>query len=226
MKITEEKLKGLCEGIDKSIWDVGNEALYSLCKKYPKHEKDSEIIAKVWLVGRSYAAAIERNKVKKEDKLENDVFYTTKVVECFKKPKLDIDLHELEKHKQLTRTSLPEVLCLHKYLVDEVQKIAKQENRSLCSKYLHFHKPELFFIYDSRAASALRLLEGIVGKSDRPKGECDYDYAKFCYGAMKLVDWVGREVGKQITPRQLDNLLLNIPAAKQSGDVIPSENVD
>ena len=45
-----------------SPWDLGNEVLYSLCHDYPKHDRGDAIIAKIWLIGRSYAAAIERRK--------------------------------------------------------------------------------------------------------------------------------------------------------------------
>jgi hypothetical protein len=46
----------------KSVWDLGNDILYEMCEKYPGHDEDNEIIAKIWLIGRSYAAAIERRK--------------------------------------------------------------------------------------------------------------------------------------------------------------------
>ena len=42
------------------VWDLGNKVLYDLCSSYPYHKTDEEIIAKIWLIGRSYAAAIER----------------------------------------------------------------------------------------------------------------------------------------------------------------------
>jgi hypothetical protein len=49
-----------------SIWDLGNQVLYSLCQDHPGHDHGDAIVAKVWLIGRSYAAAIERRKNAKD----------------------------------------------------------------------------------------------------------------------------------------------------------------
>jgi hypothetical protein len=46
-------------------WKFGNDILYQLCHDQPKHNDDSVIIAKIWLIGRSYAAAFERRKDRK-----------------------------------------------------------------------------------------------------------------------------------------------------------------
>ena len=43
-------------------FDIGNDVLYQMCEKYPSHTNEEEIIGKIWLIGRSYAAAIERAK--------------------------------------------------------------------------------------------------------------------------------------------------------------------
>ena len=51
---------------EETRWDFGNGILYEMCKEYPKHEKEDVIVGKIWLIGRSYAAAIERRKNKDE----------------------------------------------------------------------------------------------------------------------------------------------------------------
>jgi len=43
-------------------WKFGNDILYKLCQDFPKHDTSSQIVGKIWLIGRSYAAAIERRK--------------------------------------------------------------------------------------------------------------------------------------------------------------------
>ncbi len=55
------------------IWDAGNEVLYRLCTDKPARSEDDVIIAKTWLVGRAYAAAVERRRI--NDGLSNDHFY-------------------------------------------------------------------------------------------------------------------------------------------------------
>ena len=59
VELTKEKVNTAIAGND---WDLGNKILYDMCQQYPFHNKSSEVIAKVWLIGRSYAAAIERRK--------------------------------------------------------------------------------------------------------------------------------------------------------------------
>ncbi|MFC1785893.1 hypothetical protein ACFLZA_00835, partial [Candidatus Neomarinimicrobiota bacterium] len=77
------------ENIDNAIqsneWDFGNEVLYELCKKNFEHKEDDKIIAKVWLIGRAYAAAIERRKNKTDI---NDDFYVEKVAPIFQNSRL------------------------------------------------------------------------------------------------------------------------------------------
>ena len=43
-------------------------------------------------------------------------------------------------------------------------KISGLNKRSLASKYLHFHVPELFYIFDSRAYDAMRNSELLSAK--------------------------------------------------------------
>ncbi len=56
-----------------SVWDLSNEILYDMCRIYPEHDTHEKIIAKIWLIGRSYAASIER---KKNAAQIGDSFYT------------------------------------------------------------------------------------------------------------------------------------------------------
>jgi hypothetical protein len=63
-----------------SLWDFGNEVLYDLCKNNFDHKDSAKILSKVWLIGRSYSAAIERRRNKDEI---NDDFYIDKVVPEF-----------------------------------------------------------------------------------------------------------------------------------------------
>ena len=43
-------------------WEFGNSILYQMCKDNPKHDQADVVVGKIWLIGRSYAAAIERRK--------------------------------------------------------------------------------------------------------------------------------------------------------------------
>jgi len=64
------------------------------------------------------------------------------------------------------------------YLTDIFTKISGIEKRSLSSKYLHFHFPDLFFLYDSRAVtSSRRLLPRF--KAEIPPKNVDKEYGNF-----------------------------------------------
>jgi hypothetical protein len=51
-------------------WQLGNEVLYRLCEEHPRHDSDDSIIAKFWLIGRAYAAAVERRKKSRDNDKE------------------------------------------------------------------------------------------------------------------------------------------------------------
>ena len=48
--------------ITNSRWEYGNSVLYRMCEEEPEHKQIDVIVGKIWLIGRSYAAAIERRK--------------------------------------------------------------------------------------------------------------------------------------------------------------------
>ena len=49
---------------ESSKWAYANSILYEMCSKTPLHNDADVIVGKIWLIGRSYAAAIERRKNK------------------------------------------------------------------------------------------------------------------------------------------------------------------
>lgn len=213
-----EHWKKLYKDRNHSVWNLGNEYLYDLCKEHPKHIHDDEIIAKVWLIGRAYAVALERRKEKTADE-SNEEFYAKRIVPSFKKIGLDERIKKLRKHQRLEWENLEDVLRLHFYLSKKLAKITKQTNRSFNSKYLHFHMPELFLIYDSRAQNALNALKfsreyqtpDRVRKLIQSKSKkIDLSYAKFCVKCLHFRSVVEEQKKEKISLRMLDNILLAI----------------
>ncbi len=189
----------------KKEWGLGNTVLYNLCKKHPFHIKDEEIRAKIWLIGRSYAASIERRKIKKKI---NDDFYdyvTDKFIEFNIAKNFDEKLKKL-KNKEFNENSLKEILIIHKELMDFFKNITGLEKRSLASKYLHFHIP-IFPIYDSRAKNSIRKI--VKGKVEESKLIGDKEYSKFCYKILFLYDYVRDKTDKNPTLREIDTFLVN-----------------
>lgn len=194
-----------------SIWDHGNKILYDLCKDNFHHIEINKVISKVWLIGRAYSVAIERRKNKNE---KNDDFYINKVPQVFIDSEIDFFLNMLRVNDKLTNENLSLVLKSHKVLVDKVYSITEFENRSFCSKYLHFHLPDLFFIYDSRAVNSLSKFISKIPNSMTTEiinhNIVDVEYAKFVCKSLIIKQEIQDRYGVDLTLRQFDNLLLNI----------------
>lgn len=192
--------------VSESCWDLGNQTLYDLCKHHPLHEKHSEIIAKVWIIGRSYAAAIERRKPQNVVLDEN--FYIDKVAPKIRRSGIDSWFDELRKYREINENSLPILLSTHLELTNLFNDISGLDKRSLASKYLHFHFPHLFYIYDSRALIGLSTLKKYTGRVGRSKFISDNDYRKLFEKCIALRICIERKYEKKFSPRQIDNLLL------------------
>lgn len=180
--------------------------LYQLCRDYPDHESPEVITAKVWLIGRSYAAAIERGRTMEED---GDSFYESKVVPKIQASSLDEQIHTVKQFKEIARESIPTILRTHKYLTDLFAEISGKDKRSLASKYLHFHCPALFFLYDSRAARGARVLYPRF-RPELPDGKVDQEYAKFFLRLVTMREDILRKEGQLLSTREIDNILINI----------------
>jgi hypothetical protein len=201
-KVTKEVVR---KALANCAWDLGNAVLYDLCKEHPAHKTNREIIAKVWLIGRSYAAAIERHRIKKRV-LKGDNFYEGEVLPKMKRARID------KWFAQLKKEPTPETaVAVHSKLTELFHKITKLEKRSLASKYLHFHLPSLFFIYDSRAIKAIRKITPSAEKILPPSLCCkdsDKEYAQFYRRCLWLQNDLKTRLGRKLSPRQLDKVLL------------------
>lgn len=199
--------------IDAALDDGGdlflhvNRVLYELCAAHPRHTDKAEVIGKVFLIGRTYAAAIERRRDTKG--VNNDRFYTDYVAEALIHSSVDADLDALNRERSVTDRNLPSVLSAHDRLVRVLARLTKLKKRSLASKYLHFHRPALFFIKDSRAWQSLRRLTPRIPVPAGLRG-LDRDYTPFCLRMVWLRDEVRTAFGRSLTPRQLDRLLLGM----------------
>lgn len=196
------------------VWDLANKVLYDLCSKHPFHNKDDEIIAKVWLIGRSYSAAIERRKNKREGS-NGGGFYEKEVGPKIRRSEIDKWFARLKKEP----ASVVNAIEIHHKLTKLFQKMTELGKRSLASKYLHFHFKNLFFIYDSRSAASLR---GITPRSDKQlgkfssknfqlkKSKSDKTYANFFRRCLWLQEDLKKLLGYKPSPRELDKLFLHI----------------
>ena len=199
------------------VWTFANDLLYRLCREHPEHNKPEVVIAKIWLIGRTYAAAIERRRNKQ---LDNDSFYERKVAPCLMSARLDLDgqLGRLGKYEGIDARSIGAVLAAHKKLLDTLNRLTQLNKRSLASKYLHFHCPDLFYLYDTRAVIGLRRIKPGARVTLAVSGKNDFDpeYARFALKLLDLQEQVARDFRQRLTPRQLDRLLLKLAAERRT----------
>jgi hypothetical protein len=192
--------------------DLANEVLYELCQQYPRHDDPGAIYAKILLIGRSHAAAIERRD--KDLEIPNDEFYERKVVPGIQRSSLDEWIDQAAATPGVTAESLHVLLSVHSKLTRLFARLTDREQRSLASKYLHFHLPEHFFLYDTRAVRALGFLKGVIGKRFVVPKNARYDieYERLVRKCLKLRIEALKLGIAPLTPRSVDNLLLRVYA--------------
>lgn len=133
----------------------------------------------------------------------------SRVAPIIVKSKIDDKIENLKSIPNLSFDSLAQILDAHEYVTNVFRKISGLEKRSLASKYLHFHVPNLIFIYDSRAVRGLREFSDIIGRiSHNRNGAGDKPYRVFAEKCLKLRDHISKEHQIHLSPRQIDNLLL------------------
>lgn len=198
---------------ESDIWELGNGYLYSLCRDHYYHKADNEIAAKIWLIGRSYSASVERRKNKKSNE-KNDNFYKLIVVPALKNSILDSYLINLKRFSSINLNNVYYIIETHGYLTKVLNKITAMDKRSLSSKYLHFHCPRLFYIYDSRAVKGLRILKKKLQNKLKNKilkdKKYDKEYSRFYMACLDIHKEIITKYKIRLSIRQFDNLLISI----------------
>ena len=158
-------------------WFLFDKVLYDLCQQYPRHDNAHEVVAKIAMIGRAYSAAVERRK--NAEATSDCDFYYGYVAPLIVDSNLDERLDALRKYQTPTMENLPEILSTHLYLQELLKKATEMDKRSFVSKYLHFHCPNLFYIFDSFSDSEINSLVKSKGKWNCPSG-ADICYSKYC----------------------------------------------
>lgn len=184
---------------DYSGW--GNEILYKMCAERPLHEDVDTITGKLWIIGRSYSAAIER-KAGADFRIED-------AAKILIESEIDKKIDKLKKIDRPNDENIEIILEAHKHVTDALFKATGIEKRSLASKYLHFHSPRSVFIFDSIANTNIRKrLKSIKPRFKVPKS-FDSAYSSFAYRCIYYRDaLLEPRLGKAATPRRIDMELL------------------
>jgi hypothetical protein len=208
---------------DGDPWAVSDGLLYDLCKKYPDHRNPKAVTAKMLLIGRTYAATAERGRsAGAAAKSSNDDFYIRDLPESLRTSNLDDILAWLRQFPRISEQNMSEVIKAHTELMNVLYMLTGVGKRSLASKYLHFHRPDLFFILDSRAQNAIRLVSSKLQRNSMPmEFPGDSQYVLFVRSALLLRERLEGEFDVTLTPRHLDRILLAVDTAatKQKNSV-------
>ena len=182
----------------------GNHILYKMCQDYPLNNNHEIIGGKLWLIGRAYAASVERKA--------GANFDWSPLKSAIADSNIDSHLAKCKKIKRVELENLPQVLLAHKELTMIFKKTTKLEKRSLASKYLHFHAPSAFFIYDSMAVSAVQNQVKIDRGFNR-NSAYDLAYEDFCHRCIKHREALEAQIKFELSPRKVDSELLAIAKA-------------
>ena len=189
MPLTREFISDALSG---AILDPRLRALYELCFMHRDHLRDEIVADKLRLIGRMYA-----------DYGAGLGFSPEYGAHCLTASAVDSWFGALATAEDM-QAALP--LELHKRVMDLFADLPEEAARSLASKYLHFHFPELFPVYDGLVErAAATLCEGACGFL--ALAESDPVYGEFQARCRKLAERLGREIGRRLSPRELDRVL-------------------
>ena len=265
---------------EKESISVGNKVLYDLCKSYPMNDDVNGLIAKLWLIGRSYSASIERRhygmeyskSINKKTELslntdgngsdsyfkgisdamirDNEYQNIINSINLLMNKKFYYNFdNDKETLKEICNLVFNFNLMIRRAIekfddeklkeFEDFNKKSKQDRNlndfiSFSSKFLHFHLPEIVFIFDRFSfkhakrkidkkkksnyvfvISKYEILFEIpqnsvksINLSYRNEKEKDYvQHVERCYAIMCTLH---EKYKCDITPRMVDNFLINI----------------
>ncbi len=192
-------------------YKLNDDALYSLCSKYPGHKKWDEVFAKCCIIGRAYATGVERIVGAEANgsmtRLVDDFLErATELTTIFK------EIAGLT--EPLNQDKLKRVVAAHGRLLGVLNEVTPEVNghrrvaRSFASKYLHFHQP-LTPIYDERVRRAISNCRELRDDSIalEPAPPVDRDYFNYCCHFLGLYRHL-QERGLKPKVKLVDALLL------------------
>lgn len=191
-----------------------------ICREHPGHAVPAEVMMKVLLIGRGYAAGLERS-IRADGSGRSGLLQATAHLTAHAE-EIDLLLEGLPSEvDRLSARVLEPVLRVHGRLVEILRQITRdgKSTRSFASKYLHFHRP-VFPIFDQYVVAHLpRLLRSLPPEIRRPvpsglfpAPQCppiDRTYQAFVERMWQLQE-AASAVGAEPTVKELDFLILQI----------------
>lgn len=190
------------------VWAVGDAVLYRLCREYPHHADVQEVVAKLWLVGRAYSAAIERRPVTQGVVKESMKAYYRRAAEALIASEIDAAIAALPSNPPESLEDVGRTLPIHMHVMGCIKSVSNADQRSFASKYLHFHRPDWFVMFDSVAVRGLCRLLGRAPSRQLRSPLSDAEYTRFVARAWQLRHYLESLSDSSLTLRALDRLLL------------------
>jgi hypothetical protein len=190
------------------IWRAADDVLYELCRRNPGHQQLDAVLAKVMIIGRTYAGGLER--VAGRDRSEEPPLI--RVARFIHSNGTEFD-EAIEALRPVTFPPTPadQIILLreHDRLTSRLAEATRGSRpRSFVSKYLHFHVPTVP-IFDS---IALQRIGWYISHADagnvRRRPNADLTYAGYLSRLLVLHRWVTDACGpKAVSLKHLDHFL-------------------
>lgn len=215
--ISRKKLDSIIlKALEENPWDTSNAILYKMCQDYPSNAERDTVLAKTLIIGRVYAAALERGLGEKKTKGGEFYIKTVfpKISSFFLKTTVQLKLNHLS-----TSIDFRTAIEVHGMFVKSLRSLRNSNKVSFASKYLHFHYPNQFYIFDSRAKKAVAILNHYfnngetLSKQNRIESTKtgNKDYLNFVSKSEilrgKVRNYLERD---QLSIREFDTILLHI----------------
>lgn len=192
------------------IFIPANRMLYQFVRDNPSNTDKAQIASKALIIGRSLAASAERRTPSEAEPVSGTANFYDLLGQTVADSMVGELLDMLDEHQDLTPMLIGDVVKVHSFLCGAVTKVTQKDCSSFSSKYLHFHRPKLFPMMDSRARTALKWVAD----------EQDWVFAYTTAGQSKnyrvYVDHFLRarqlfedHLKQPVSLRQMDNILLN-----------------
>lgn len=196
-------------------WGLVDEVLYDFCREHPDHVDRRAVTAKLALVGRVYAAGLERRVTPPPGQQAIGVIADYVLEHGSRLDQIIRDLDPVS--EPLTLSSMGIIVKQHGHLTELLRERATDGKapRSFASKYLHFHRP-FVPIYDEYARQKLSRLVPWEG-SNVPfalPAHGDREYWNYCLRFFRLYD-ACQAAGLQVTVKTLDAYLWAVPTPSQ-----------
>lgn len=203
-------------------FDVLNQMLYKAVEDNPSNADHSQIIGKLMLIGRVYSASIERRKTNRHEKDERQALQVfIAAAESISRSNVEAMLARIMVSDPLTPERIDEAAAVHLELCTSLSTANHQENSSLASKYLHFHRPNFFPIVDSFVRTSWSWV--MDAKDEDYTGFTTFGkvarYRDWCEKCLAMQEDIRDHQGHAVSLRQVDNYLLSIMSLDAQGNI-------